>query len=107
MKEKEAIEILEQIYDNGEIPLNSDPAFKLAIKALKNQMREKELKEMIVSLRMALVNANIPYGNCPYSYYSTSKQKSRENCGDISCSECKRNFLEVMREDIVKEVEQL
>lgn len=35
MKEKEAIEILARIYDNGEIPLNADPAFKLAIKALK------------------------------------------------------------------------
>lgn len=35
MKEKEAIEILAQIYDSGKIPLNADPAFKLAIKALK------------------------------------------------------------------------
>lgn len=68
---------------------------------------EKELKKMIVDLRIDLIDSNIPYGHCPYAYYSTSKQKGRENCADISCSECRRNFLEVMREDILKEVEQL
>lgn len=68
---------------------------------------EKELKKMIVELRMDLVKANIPYGNCPYAYYSTSKQKDRENCDNISCNECKSNFLNDIREDIIKEVKQL
>ena len=68
---------------------------------------EKELKKMIVELRMDLVKTNIPYGNCPYAYYSTSKQKDRENCNNISCSECKSKFLEDIRADITKEVEQL
>ena len=64
----------------------------------------KELKEMIIDLRMDLVKANIPYGNCPYAYYSTSKQKDRENCNDISCSECKRKFLIDKEDDIREEV---
>ena len=29
----------------------------------------EELKEMIVDLKMDLVRANIPSGNCPYAYY--------------------------------------
>lgn len=68
---------------------------------------KKELKEMIVELKMDFIRANIPYGNCPYAYYSTSKQTDRENCNDISCSKCRAKFMADMREDIVKEVEQL
>ena len=67
----------------------------------------EELKEIIVDLRMSLVRANIPYENCPYAYYSTSKQKDRECCDDISCSECKRMFLEDKENDIREEVRRL
>ena len=41
MTQHEAIEILAQIYDNGKIPLNADPAFKMAIKAIKKQIPMK------------------------------------------------------------------
>ena len=32
----------------------------------------KELKDIIVDLKMDLVKANIPSGNCPYAYYPVS-----------------------------------
>lgn len=67
----------------------------------------EELKKMIIDLRMDLVRANIPRGNCPYAYYSTSKQKDRENCDDISCSECERKFLIDKKNDIREEIMQL
>ena len=63
----------------------------------------EELKDMIVELRMDLVRANIPYTDCPYAYYSTSKQSDR-SCEDISCNECKAKFMRDMREDIEIEV---
>lgn len=62
----------------------------------------KELKDMIVDLKMDLVRANIPSGNCPYAYYH--RENPVENCNDISCGECKRIFLDGMRKDIKKEV---
>ena len=67
----------------------------------------EELKEMIIDLRIDLVRANIPNGHCPYAYYSTSKQKNRENCDDIDCSECKRKFFKDKENDIRAEVMQL
>ena len=68
---------------------------------------EEKLKRIIIDLKMDLVRANIPYTNCPYAYYSTSKQKGRANCNDIDCSECKSKFYKDIEEDIKKEVEQL
>ena len=65
----------------------------------------EELKEMIVDLRMDLVEANIPSGNCPYAYYHRDNPIS--SCNDVSCSECKRIFLDGMRKDIEKEVAEL
>ena len=65
----------------------------------------EELKEMIVDLRMSLVGANIPGGNCPYAYYHRDNPIS--NCNDISCNKCKEIFLDGMRKDIEKEVAEL
>ena len=67
----------------------------------------EELKKIIVDLRMDLVRESIPRGHCPYAYYSTSKQKDREGCDDIDCSECMRNFLSDKKNDIIQEVMQL
>lgn len=66
----------------------------------------EELKRIIIDLRMNLVRANIPRGNCPYAYYSTTKQKDRGDC-DIDCSDCMRKFLGDMRKDITEEVMRL
>ena len=65
----------------------------------------KELKEMIVDLRVDLVRANIPKGNCPYAYYD--KENPISSCNDVSCSECKEIFFNGIKIDIEKEVAQL
>lgn len=65
----------------------------------------KELKEMIVNLKVQLVRANIPRGHCPYAYYSTSKKKER-SC-DIDCDQCQNEFLKDIEKDIREEVDKL
>lgn len=65
----------------------------------------KELKDIIVDLKMDLVKANIPSGNCPYAYYH--RENPIEDCNSVSCEECKRIFLDVMRKDIEEEVQAL
>lgn len=65
----------------------------------------KELKEMIIDLRMDLVKANIPSGNCPYAYYSIENPTG--DCGSVGCNECKKIFLDKMRSEIIEEVMQL
>ena len=62
----------------------------------------KELKDIIVDLKMDLVKANIPSGNCPYAYYH--RENPIEDCNSVSCGECKRIFLDGIRKDIEKEV---
>lgn len=64
-----------------------------------------ELKEIIVDLKMSLVRASIPQGNCPYAYYRLSVQ--RDCSSEISCSECRRMFMEDMEKDIRKAVRKL
>ena len=65
----------------------------------------EKLKEMIVDLRMDMVRANIPSGNCPYAYYH--RENPISSCNDVSCNECKEIFLDGMRKDIEKEVAEL
>ncbi len=63
----------------------------------------KELKKMIVDLRMKLVGESIPNCHCSYAYY-TRRENPIDNCNDISCGECRRIFLDNMRKDIEEEV---
>lgn len=63
-----------------------------------------ELKEMIVDLRVELLQARIPNGNCPYAYYSMEKDT---DCNEISCDECQSNFFEKYAEEVRKEVRSL
>ena len=64
-----------------------------------------ELKEMIVELKLDLINANIPYGHCPYTYYQPSTKHG--DCGEIDCDKCRYRFMEDMERDIRKEVRKL
>ena len=64
----------------------------------------KELKEIIIELKMDLVKANIPYGNCPYAYYPGIEG---ECSADISCTKCKQEFFEKYENKIRAIVEQL
>lgn len=61
----------------------------------------KQLKEMIVDLKVELVKARIPQGHCPYAYYKPSNAH-KGDCSD--CNECSRLFLEEVKADIEKEV---
>lgn len=62
----------------------------------------KELKNMIVDLRLDLVSANIPSSHCPYTYYN--RENPIEDCNSVGCNECRRIFMDNMRKDIEKEV---
>lgn len=63
-----------------------------------------ELKEIIVELKMELIEARIPKGYCPYSFYNpTTKRK-----GDCSnCERCRQVFMKDMEKDIREEVNAL
>ena len=63
-----------------------------------------ELKEIIVELKMELIEANIPKGYCPYSY-GTPSTKRELDCSD--CEKCRRIFMQDMERDIRAEVEKL
>ena len=65
-----------------------------------------ELKEMIVDLKLDLIRANIPQGNCPYAYYQPTTKRDID-CNEIGCNECKRIFMEDMKRDIRKVVRKL
>jgi hypothetical protein len=64
-----------------------------------------ELKEMIVELKLDLINANIPYGHCPHAYYHPPIKYG--DCGEIDCDMCRRRFMEDMERDIRKEIRKL
>ena len=64
-----------------------------------------ELKEMIIDLKLDLINANIPHGHCPYAYYHTTIKHN--DCGEIDCDECRHRFMEDMEKDIRKEIRKL
>lgn len=62
----------------------------------------EELVERIIDLRVDLIDASIPAGNCPYAYY-TKVPRDLNECGDIDCSYCRHKFLKAAREQIKKE----
>ena len=63
-----------------------------------------ELKEIIVSLKMDLIEAKIPKGYCPYSY-GVPSTKREIDCSD--CEKCRRIFMKDMEKDIRTEIEEL
>lgn len=65
-----------------------------------------ELKEIIVNLKLDLISAGIPQGNCPYAYYQPTTKRDTD-CNEISCYECKKIFMEDMEKDIRKAVRRL
>jgi len=62
----------------------------------------KELKDMIVDLRMDLVDANIPSSHCTYACYN--RENLIKDCNSIGYGECRRIFMDNMRKDIEKVV---
>lgn len=64
----------------------------------------EELKEMIMDLKVELLEVQVPDNCCPYAYFNYDKNT---DCGDISCFKCKNIFFENYRNKIRKEVNQL
>lgn len=64
-----------------------------------------ELKELIVELRLDVIDARIPHGHCPYAYYHPDTK--HDDCGDIDCDMCRHRFMEDMETEIRKEVRKL
>lgn len=69
-------------------------------------MTKGQLKEMIIDLRMQVVQMSIPKGHCPYAYYGLENAPNID-CNEIGCSTCHAQFNQIMRERITKEVKQL
>lgn len=59
------------------------------------------LKEIIVNLKMELVEKKVPVGYCPYTYYTQIKRKNPD-CDD--CTKCRELFMNDMRKNVEKEV---
>lgn len=66
----------------------------------------ERLKEIIVDLKVALRNSYIPKGHCPYAYYSVEGAKDID-CDSFDCDLCRREFMELYRKQVKKEVESL
>lgn len=69
------------------------------------KMTKAQLKEVIIDLKMQLVEANIPQGHCPYAYYSI--QNPISDCNTVDCSACHTIFHDNMRKIITAEVEKM
>ena len=63
-----------------------------------------KLKEMIINLKMELIEKRVPKGHCPYTYYT---QVTRRSMGCTNCVECRREFMEYMKKNIEKEVDDI
>lgn len=65
-----------------------------------------ELKEIIVDLKMQVINLSIPDGNCPYAYYKV-KNAPDVDCNNVSCTACKAQFNDLKRKEIEEYVDSL
>lgn len=65
----------------------------------------EELKEIIIKLKMELVNNKIPKGHCPYTYY-TALSKRMKDC-DMDCIKCREKFMVEMERYVRKNVEEM
>ena len=57
----------------------------------------KELKDIIIDLKVDLAKARVPYDNCPYAYYPGINGECRE---DGDCSVCKQEFWQRYRAEV-------
>ena len=64
-----------------------------------------ELKEIIIDLKMELIEERIPRGYCPYSVYTPTTERKEKEC--LDCDKCRRTFMRSMEKDIRAEVEKL
>jgi hypothetical protein len=62
----------------------------------------EQLKEIIIELKVDAARARVPYGHCPYAYYTCIENE--EDCDD--CNKCMRNFFEKYESLIRQEVEE-
>lgn len=62
------------------------------------------LKEIIVSLKLELIEARIPKGYCPYSLYTPTTRR-KADCSN--CERCRQVFMKDMEKDIREEVDGL
>ena len=66
---------------------------------------EKELKEMIVDLKVENADLSVSEGHCPRAYYAGLPESPFHEDGN--CTECRSWFLEQMRKQAENEVEAL
>ena len=61
-----------------------------------------EIKEMFIEEKMYRVKEYVPYGHCPYSYFSFDNDVE---CGDLDCDECKRRYFTDYEKDLRKNID--
>lgn len=67
-------------------------------------LTKKELKDMIVDLKVQLMSASIPIGHCPYAYSGVVEKPDEDNnCDD--CIGCRSRFLEGYKEKVMEWIE--
>ena len=64
-----------------------------------------ELKEIIINLKMELIEERIPKGHCPFTYYRLANGKNID-C-NIGCEKCRNLFIKSMEKHIRKKVAEL
>ena len=68
----------------------------------------KELKNIIVELKVQLRSKDIPYGTCPYALFSLKDMSKRKSdCSTTDCTDCHNEFLRLYRDEVIEEVRKL
>lgn len=62
-----------------------------------------ELKEKFIEEKMYRIRNFVPYGHCPYGYYSFD---NGVECGDLECDECKRRYFEDFEKQLRKNIDE-
>lgn len=67
----------------------------------------RELKDIIVDLKVSLAETRVPRGNCPLHYFKVSSYVGLGCDTGVSCDVCKDRFFEQYRKDCTAEVRNL
>lgn len=65
----------------------------------------QKLKEALLEARLTAVCRSITHGTCPNALYRIDYDNGCSSKDYVSCEECKRRFMTVMKRQIIQEIE--